>query len=263
VRNRKKGNCLVELKKFCEFASNILGLVVNIRAWGPFNECYKLTRFDYAFQVSWSQSGEDIVLRDLITSNESSKFYVDVGAHHPSRFSVTRHLYQIGWKGLNVDANQGVSKIFRMKRPRDVFLNYAVGIKREYELFSGNETAVSTTNLAWKKTFESQGMSYTQSYRVNGLTLREILDHPSCPERVAFLNIDIEGSDFEALISGNLEQLSSNRWPDWIMVESTPPVISAQRTESVNYLQQLGYEMWLQLPFVTLLRSPYNHEFPK
>lgn len=263
MRNIKKGLLLVEFKKFHDFVLNILGLLVNVRAWGPFNECYKLTRFDYAFQVSWSQCGEDIVLRDLIASSKNSKFYVDVGAHHPSRFSVTRHLYQIGWNGLNVDANQELSKIFRINRPRDIFLNCAVGSKREYEFFSGNELAVSTTNLAWKEKFEGQGMSYTQTYRVEGLTLREILDHSKCPERVAFLNIDIEGSDFEALISADLEHLSSRRWPDWIMVESTPPVISAEKNESVNYLQQLGYEMWSQLPFVTLLRSPYNRESPK
>ena len=231
----------------------------NYRAWGPFIECYEDTHFDHAFQVSWSQSGEDIAIRDLLSSRDSSRFYIDIGAHHPSRFSVTRHLYQMGWTGLNVDANSKLSGNFSRDRSRDVFLNYAVGTKEQYDFYSGEELAVSTTNLDWKRDFELAGMIYTMRQKVRGIKLRELFDHPTCPKRITFLNIDIEGSDLDALNSGELEQLDHYRWPEWILVESSPPVREATNVASVRYLLSLGYELWLQLPNATLLRSPHNY----
>ena len=32
-----------------------------------------------------------------------SGFYVDVGAGHPTEDSVTRHFYDLGWRGINVE----------------------------------------------------------------------------------------------------------------------------------------------------------------
>ena len=58
--------------------------------------------------ISFSQYGEDILLRDLFRTELmelDSGFYVDVGAFHPFRFSNTAFLYIMGWNGLNIDAN--------------------------------------------------------------------------------------------------------------------------------------------------------------
>ena len=62
---------------------------------GTFTRTFELTKFDYDFKVSWSQGGEDLALLSIF-SNQPEGTYIDVGAHHPSRFSVTRHLYQSG-----------------------------------------------------------------------------------------------------------------------------------------------------------------------
>ena len=75
------------------------------RAWGPLVETAETTGFDHAFTVSWSQGGEDLALLSIF-AGEIDGTYLDIGAHHPSRFSVTRHLYQRGWTGVNVDANR-------------------------------------------------------------------------------------------------------------------------------------------------------------
>jgi hypothetical protein len=55
---------------------------------------------------SYSQEGEDMVLyRTFETVKEG--FYVDVGAHHPDRFSNTYKFYKQGWRGINIDAMPG------------------------------------------------------------------------------------------------------------------------------------------------------------
>ncbi|MFM5945106.1 MAG: hypothetical protein ACKO9G_17365, partial [Dolichospermum sp.] len=45
-------------------------------------------KFDTFILRSYSQEGEDMILRRLF-AKQSDGFYVEVGAHHPKRFSNT------------------------------------------------------------------------------------------------------------------------------------------------------------------------------
>ncbi len=60
-------------------------------------------RSKYEF-ASFSQEGEDRILAALLGLREARKpgFYVDVGAHHPERFSNTLIFYNRGWRGINI-----------------------------------------------------------------------------------------------------------------------------------------------------------------
>ena len=60
---------------------------------------------------SYSQNGEDLILIDYFNENPNG-FYVDIGCHHPFRFSNTYLLYKKGWRGLNVDANKWTISLF-------------------------------------------------------------------------------------------------------------------------------------------------------
>jgi hypothetical protein len=51
--------------------------------------------FDSAFEVTYAQSGEDISFLTVLTSNCQGS-HIEIGAYHPSRFSVTRLLYEKG-----------------------------------------------------------------------------------------------------------------------------------------------------------------------
>ena len=53
---------------------------------------------------SYSQDNEDLFLNEYF-EKISNGFYVDIGCHHPKRFSNTYLLYKKGWKGVNIDAN--------------------------------------------------------------------------------------------------------------------------------------------------------------
>ena len=68
------------------------------------------------------------MLLDRFLCQRPSGFYVDVGAHHPIRFSNTFRLYRKGWRGLNIDANPGSMKRFHHTRPRDINIEAAVSI---------------------------------------------------------------------------------------------------------------------------------------
>ncbi len=61
-------------------------------------------------QLSYAQEGEDLVLARLFGNQVESGFFVDIGAHHPVRYSNTYYFYRRGWTGLNVDALPGTAK---------------------------------------------------------------------------------------------------------------------------------------------------------
>ena len=73
--------------------------------------------------ISYAQNAEDVRLARLFDS--SSGFYVDIGAGDPTEFSVTKHFYDRGWSGINVEPGPAFERL-EQQRPRDVNLRLAV-----------------------------------------------------------------------------------------------------------------------------------------
>ena len=238
-------------------ALKALGSLRKKKTWGPFVEAFETTGFDHGFSVSWSQAAEDLALQALLGSIDKGR-YLDIGAHHPTRFSVTRHLFQQGWSGINVDANADLIQAFLQARPKDISLNYCVGEKASYQLSIFYETAISTVNPIWDAKFVHENNVRNVVRTVPGIRLRELLDRYFPEKGPDFLNVDIEGADLEALKSGEFESLPFERRPLWILVESNAPLSTALKTDTVQLLISHGYEIWLVLPFASLLRIARN-----
>ncbi len=223
------------------------------RAWGPFVESAESTGFDHAFTASWSQGGEDLALLSIFAGNVGGT-YLDIGAHHPSRFSVTRHLYQRGWKGVNVEANQKLLNKFHDDRVKDTNLFCAVGERDYYDFVVFKEPALSTYDQQWETKFVSEGNEIDRIDRVPGRRLRSIYDEYFETAAVDLLNIDAEGADFEILQSMDFMTLPRARFPRYIQVESEPPMVAALNIPSVKFLIGFGYECFLILPYATILK---------
>jgi FkbM family methyltransferase len=182
--------------------------------------------FETYAKASYSQEGEDLILERFLEGRKEG-FYVDVGAHHPRRFSNTYRLYLRGWRGLNIDANPGSMRMFRRLRPRDINVEAGVSaVKGEITFHIFNEPALNTFDreLALKRV----NTTYTIIKEVPLTTqpLWMLLDQyvPS-GTRIDLLTIDVEGFDYEVL--------QSNDWlryvPEFVLVEQleTQAVITA------------------------------------
>jgi hypothetical protein len=100
--------------------------------------------FDGYALKSYSQEGEDMILRRLFEKQKKG-FYVDVGAHHPKRFSNTFFFYKNGWRGINIDAMPNSMCLFNKIRPRDINIEIPISDKKQklkYYMF--NEPALNT-----------------------------------------------------------------------------------------------------------------------
>lgn len=239
------------VKKILRFLKALLRLAPR-NTWGNFVQTSEITGFSNAFSISWSQGGEDLALLHTI-AGKTDGLFIDVGAHHPYRFSVTHHLSRIGWRGVNVDANEELITIFNQVRTRDINIFAAVGIEKEYRFTIFKEPALSSVNNDWNDKFQAEGWEVERTVTVPGITLREIYDQNYPQLCIDLLSIDAEGSDFNVLKSMDFESLEKDRFPRFLLLEATPPVTSALKTDSVEYAISLGYEPLYVLPMSTLL----------
>ena len=123
-----------------------------------YNRFLAFLSWDPWINFSYSQEGEDILLKRIF-NNKKNGFYVDVGAHHPKRFSNTNIFYQMGWRGINIDPMPSSMDLFKRYRPRDINLEFGVAKKKgimKYYIF--NDPALNSFQRHYlrkqkKKTF--------------------------------------------------------------------------------------------------------------
>ena len=75
--------------------------------------------------TSYAQNFEDVMLSRAFPG--ASGFYVDVGANDPDIDSVSRTFYERGWSGINLEPLGPQFERLKLRRPRDVNLQIAVG----------------------------------------------------------------------------------------------------------------------------------------
>jgi len=212
---------------------SIIGILNNI----------KNTYFDGSALKSYSQEGEDIILRRLFGKQDTG-FYVDVGAHHPKRFSNTYFFYKMGWRGINIDAMPGSMKSFKKIRPRDINLEKAIADKKQvltYYIF--NEPALNGFSKELSEERDGKGNYFIKFTKdIETTTLNEILDNylPKNQE-IDFLSIDVEGLDFVVLKSINLEKYK----PKIILIEILGSSLSEINNNEISkYLINYGYSIY-------------------
>lgn len=155
---------------------------------------------------SWSQEGEDQILRRIF-EKQVAGFYVDVGAHHPKRFSNTYLFYRRGWRGINIDAMPGSMMIFDSARPRDINLEMGIGLsvgKLDYYVF--NEPALNgfSKDLAEQRHEADTACQIRKVIKVDVQPLSQVLDrHLNTNQEIDFMSVDVEGLDFDVLKSND------------------------------------------------------------
>jgi len=193
--------------------------------------------------ASYAQEGEDLVLLSFYEGKKGYRgFYVDVGAHHPYRFSNTMAFYKKGWKGINIEPNPGAMKWFNIFRRRDINLNLGVaeteGMLAYYRF---NESALNGFS---RKISEARDRDtpyrITETVHVPVRRLDAILDeHVETGQVIDFFSIDVEGFDLEVLRSNNWSRYR----PLYVLVEDVVRPDGTSGTPITDFLNEKGYRM--------------------
>jgi FkbM family methyltransferase len=142
--------------------------------------------------ISYAQNYEDVILHRALKDIESG-FYIDIGAQDPVEYSVTKALYDHGWRGINVEPVAHWFEKLVVDRPHDINLQLAAAERQgNLHLYEILNTGLSTTSAEFAHRHIEKGFS-VHEVDVACMTLDEICES-NAVETVHFLKIDCEGS---------------------------------------------------------------------
>ena len=134
----------------------------------------------------------------VLAHNKEPGFYLDVGCHDGVEISNTHLLDKAGWKGLCIDpfprnfetrTAQVVKAVVYSSNDHEVEFDYSIedpgcsGI--DAELGMHRERLFTTTTI--------------QKHKFKTRTLESILTEYNAPRKIEYLNMDIEGAEYETL----------------------------------------------------------------
>jgi len=205
---------------------------------------------------SFSQEGEDLILaRMLEFESNVPRFYVDVGANHPKRYSNTYAFYLRGWNGIAIEPDPDLARRFAARRPRDRIA--AVGIAESsgeltYHRFS--DPAMNTFDPVLAAERERDGRwQLLERSAVPVRTLASVLsEYDGISGGIGFMSVDVEGFD--------LAVLRSNDWrrfrPRIVMAESLEARLRDIGRCPIHALMTgLGYEIVSKAHFTCFYRD--------
>lgn len=173
-------------------------------------------------QASYSQYGEDLLIKLALPEPKAKGFYVDVGCHHPRRGSNTYGLYRKGWHGLLIDLEEEKVLACRLRRRRDKAVVAAVSDQeQEVSIYSPGEFSTNTT-ITLSSVSSPHG--YRPIGRLHTTTLTNLLDQYQAPQDFALLSVDVEGADHQVI-----KGLDFDRY--------TPRVICVENWESARGIE--------------------------
>ncbi len=174
---------------------------------------------DLPVMTSFAQNREDVLLRRVLAEVERG-FYVDVGAQSPDEDSVTRHFYDRGWRGINVEPHPHYFAQLAAARPRDINISRAAsnrGGRATFRFIDGS--GLSSLHAEASAIAARHGFA-TREDEVELFRLEDVL-RTEAPADIHFLKVDVEGEERAVLEGANLRL-----YRPWIvLVEATLPTV--------------------------------------
>ena len=160
--------------------------------------------------ISYAHNQEDVLLHRALAS-EDQGFYIDIGAGDPTKGSITKSFYSLGWSGINVEPLPEQFLALTHERTRDINLGVVCTDRDGEATFSIVEgyDELSTLHL------EDANLDSEVEIReiiVKSRTLASIcFEYVERP--IHFLKIDVEGAELSVLQGGDFDQFRP-----WIVV---------------------------------------------
>jgi FkbM family methyltransferase len=157
---------------------------------------------------TYSQHGEDLLFLSIFEQlGIQNPSWLDIGAHHPENISNTKLLYDLGFRGVNVEANPNLYMEFLKQRPEDTNICIGVG------LVNGSARFYMYDDTSGRNTFsEKEVKEYNHTVRKETVlpvtTLDKLVDDYCSGNYPHLLSIDVEGLDYDVLNHANFLQSS-------------------------------------------------------
>ena len=220
------------------------GILRNILSFLSFGGLRKSIA-DYRRQrpsTAYSQEGEDLILEKLFAGQKTG-FYVDVGAHHPKRYSNTHRFYKRGWRGINIEPNPDALKEFLRQRKNDINVGLGVAdIEGQLVYFMFNEPALNSFDRELSLSRENDRFRICAMKEIPVKRLSVILEEFLPPQaHIDFMSVDVEGYDLKVLQSNDWEKFR----PECLLVEAGGFDLGSPASEPIHrFIESKGYNLF-------------------
>lgn len=194
--------------------------------------------------ISYAQNREDVLLQRFFEGDQPQVF-VDVGAGHPTIHSVTRHFYDLGWHGINIEPRLDMFALLKAERTKDINLCiaiadepsrskfYHVQVPMDAEFDGGG---LSTCDRDIAESHRAKGYSVVEQ-SIEMKTLASVLNEHRISD-IGFLKIDVEGKELSVLQGMDWHKYR----PRIVVMESTTPETNSLcNAEEEQFLSKHGY----------------------
>jgi FkbM family methyltransferase len=169
-------------------------------------------------KLSYAQNLEDFHL-DLVFGDVDHGSYVDVGGGHPVADNVSFWFYLKGWRGLVVEPQEDLARVYAGVRPRDVTMSCLAGRADgtiDFHVVDGLHGLSSAV-----KTNAESAKQYGAGFKTVAKPVRRLsaLIDEAKLGAIDFLKIDVEGAEADVLAGLDLVR----HRPRVIVVEAVNP----------------------------------------
>ena len=174
---------------------------------------YNIYLRNFKYLRGHSQFNEDTYINSFFDKDYKGKF-VDLGCFHPTRDNNTFQFYKKKWKGINVDLNPITIELFNFYRSNDININCAISDKKTLKkmYFVDDFSPLNTLDINHlkflKKNFLFKNKDFKEK-KIKTENINNILKKHKF-DKVDFLNIDLEGLEYEVIKSINFKKYKIN-----------------------------------------------------
>ena len=208
-------------------------------SWLHYLICRVIEKFEMeGFTLSYSQCGEDLILKTLFGKNKRQGVYADIGCNNPIQKSNTFKLYLKGWSGICADGNATLIKSFSKIRKRDICLNEIVSDDCREMIFYQDDI---NHELSSVDTLQGNELKATykslKEIRTQSTTLAAIFDRHLGGRKIDLLCVDVEHHDLEVLKGNDFDRYR----PEIICVEFDGPIGALKGSDLDVFLTARNY----------------------
>ena len=181
--------------------------------------------------LHYAEFAEDVMVSRILKKIKKG-FYIDIGAYHPYKGSLTYNLYNRKWNGMNLDISKSSIDLFNIARPKDININCAVS-DFNGETYYYENTPINQQNSLISQ-HDKQKKIKTQSYK-----LSEILKMKDV-NSVDYINIDTEGNELEVLMGIDFSKIN----PILFTIEDNSFDLNNEiKKKKIIFLKEKNYEL--------------------
>ena len=179
----------------------------------------------------YAEFAEDVMVNRILKKIKKG-FYVDIGAYHPYKGSLTYNLYNRNWNGMNLDISKSSIDLFNIARPTDLNINCAVS-ELNGETYYYENSPINQQNSLIPQ-YDNQKKIKIQSYK-----LSEILKIQNI-NSVDYINIDTEGNELEVLMGIDFSKIN----PTLFTIEDNSFDLNNEiKKKKIIFLKEKNYEL--------------------